>query len=407
MSTDLLEKLISLYKSLSLSFLKNQLIGEDIFLNEEDVESIKLLDTQGSDFVEVNVVREGPNVVDSIIAGEKLSINIKIHRSGGFFFGENLSDLLQSSGSKYCHEKPALCYLVKEDWKSWEDVEQKQSIHAYLGVLNFIMLLKDSVADHQEETELHFFGSQEKLSLPLIYDANSIESAPGKILDALAVITKLMEGEKYKKDKGVQLKAIIIDILINSNKKERFNNLIRCIDQLSTRFSHNHDLFVSGFSFEDNKEKLKGENRKYAAEMNAAINSIHTRVIGIPIGTLGAALLMKTKEASDHGLGFVLLFSSVFIIIVIFMSLMSQFFLLMKIRAEYQEKWNRMETKIPNLLEDLKSEFTNLERHYYLNAGLIIFFFLALAFFSYYPLSVYFEFNITDAIREYLESKEN
>lgn len=405
MSTEVITQLISLYKNIPLSFSNNNLIGKNITIDENSLVLIKSLESQGSNFVEIDVQREGPNVVDSIIAGEELlSLEIKLHRSGGFFFGKNLADLLQSSSSKYCYEKPALCYLAEENWKSWEEGEQKQSIHAYLGVLNFIMLLKNSVADHEEETELHFFGSQEKLSVPLIYDANSIETAPGKVLDALAVITKLMEGEKYKKDKGIQLKAIIIDILISSSKKDRFNKLIKCIDQLSTRFSHNHDLFVSGFSFEDNKEKLKGENRKYTAEMNTTINSIHTRVIGIPIGTLGAALLMKTKEVSEYGLGFVLLFSSVFIVIVIFMSLMSQLFLLIKIRAEYREKWNRMETKIPNLLDDLKSEFTNLERHYYLNTGLIIFFFLALVFFSYYPLSVYFDFSIVDFIKVYLKS---
>lgn len=392
----LIENLITLYQSIPLNFSANHLIGEQITVDDNAVEIINTLNSDSSGRLEIDIEREGPNIISSLSSGDTISIDITLHRSGGFFFGKNLSDLLESSGAKYCYEAPTVCYLVDENWKSWHNQEQKQSIHAYLGILDFITLLKNTVANHDSPDELIFFGAQDKLSLPIHYRSNSIEKSPGTILDALAVINALMDGKEHKKDKGVQLKAILIDILINLDKQDRFSYLIEHINQVASRFTHNHDLFVSGFSFDDKKEKLKSENRKYTAEMNSAINSIHTRIIGIPVGTLGSALLLKTKTVIDHGLEIIILFSAIFIIIVIAMSLISQFLLLIKIRTEYEEKWKRMQTKIPSLVAELESEYQNLEKHYWLNFILISFFFIALLFFSYYPLSVYFDYSIVE-----------
>jgi len=396
MSINLIENLIALYEGVNLSFSHHQLIGKDILVDEGSLALLQSLDEDNSGQIEIEIEKEGVNIISSIALGEEISLTITLHRSVGFFFGKNLSDLLESSGSRYCYEKPTISYLAEENWKSWDEGEQKQSIHAYLNILGFITLLKNTVANHSDSDELIFFGTREKLTLPIHYTVKNIERSPGKILDSLAVINALMDGKEHKKDKGVQLKAIIIDVLTHLNEKDRFSFLIENIDEVAARFTHNHDLFVSGFSFEDKKEQLKTENRKYTAEMNSAINSIHARIIGIPVGTLGTALLLKTQTVIDQGLEPIILFSAIFIIFVIAVSLISQMLLLLKIRVEYHEKWKRMKTKIPNLLEEVQSEYNNLEKHFYLNTSLIVFFFISLIIFSYYPLSIYLEFSIID-----------
>lgn len=403
-STENIEKLIVIHKKAQLIWENSFLYTKKVIVDSEIIDLLIYLDGDECNITTVTIDRIGANLIDHLKINETISIKIVITRSLGIFYGKNLNDLLTTSNKKYCSEIPRLCYLSDENWKSWEDKEQKQSIHSYVELIKFVRLLKTDISDHDDNTVLHFFGASEKVSFPLIFSAEKIESNQGVILNSLAVINTLMDGENYRKDKAIQLKAIIIDITKNIGTNSRFDFLIENIDKLSTRFAHNHDLFVSGFSFDDKKELLKSENRKFTSELNNTINSIHTRVISIPIGTIGASILLKSNLVASQNLELFVLASSIFIVVIIAISLFSQYLLLKKIRNEYKGKWGRMKIEIPTLEKELKSEYKNLEKHFYLNQTLIVFFAIALFWFSWFPITTYFDLNY-ETIMNFIANK--
>lgn len=163
------------------------------------------------------------------------------------------------------------------------------------------------------------------------------------------------------------------------------------IQELTQRFIHNYELFISGFSFENEKEELTKKNREYTSVLNNVINSIHTRVIGIPLGTVIPALMIKSEKFLMTELNVVVFLSSVFIALVISFSLRSQWILLRKVREEYTAKWARMKCDIPNLIEELQEEFNHLESCFRLNRNLIIVFWIALFLFFLVPVFVFFD----------------
>ena len=260
MSIKHIENLITLHHKVELTWNKNTLFHNGVITNTEIIELLAYLESDECDLTDVTIEREGVNLVSSTNVNEKIAVTIVLNRSLGIFYGRNLNDLLTSANNKYCREQPKLCYLAEENWKSWEEKEQKQSIHAYIELIKFVFLLKKDISDHNEYTVVLFLGANEKVSFPLVYSADKIESHQVKILNSLAVINTLMEGDNYRADKATQLKAIIIDITKNCTVTDRFNFLIENIDKVSSRFAHNHELFISGFSFDDKKELLKAEN---------------------------------------------------------------------------------------------------------------------------------------------------
>jgi hypothetical protein len=404
MSIKHIENLITLHHKVELTWNKNTLFHNGVITNTEIIELLAYLESDECDLTDVTIEREGANLVSSTNINEKIAVTIVLNRNLGIFYGRNLNDLLTSANNKYCSEQPKLCYLAEENWKSWEGKEQKQSIYAYIGLIEFVSLLKKDISDHNENTVVHFLGANEKVSFPLIYSADKVESHQADILNSLAVINTLMNGENYRADKATQLKAIIIDITKNFNISDRFDFLLGNIEKISSRFAHNHELFISGFSFDDKKELLKAENRKYTSELNNTINSIHARIVSIPIGTIGASILLKSEPVVAQGLESIVLASSVFIIIIIAFSLFSQYLLLNKVRNEYKGKWGRMKTEIPKLENELRSEYKNLENHFFLNRALIISFSMALLWFSYFPISTYLDFDLEKIIYHIMNS---
>ena len=366
----------------SLSATENTLASLSFFQNFENILAIEITRT------------EPPNLLRSIEVGELFQLKIELYRSSGCFFGNDLEDLLRSSGGKYCGFVPEQnLFLINENWRSWEpegsDYKCSASINAYIKIISFIRLLKKDIANYSNDEKIHLFGNNENLDIPISYCAESITKQPGDILDALAKIDMILDSERHKNETFNQLKYVIIDALINVPENKRFDEFLNKIGEIAKRFFHNHELFVSGFSFEDNKEKLKKENREFTDKLNNAINSIHSRIIGIPIGTVLPALLIKSDKIGTEGFEWLIFISSVFIVLIISASLYSQYHLLHKVKDEYSEKWKRMKTEIPDLIRDLESEYNDLNKVFSLNKALIIIVFIALIGFSIAPVSAY------------------
>ncbi|MFQ3248108.1 MAG: hypothetical protein ACI9SP_004768 [Arenicella sp.] len=361
--------------------------------------TLKLLDNLYTDcsFLDIDVTKATLpiSIISKLSSGDVVSIRITIERHGGIFFGADLDDLLSSHGGTYCTKIPKSgAILITEGWKSWVNTEQKQSIHAYQRVVQFIEFLKNDVANHSDQSEMILFGVEDKLRIPLIYSAKTVEDNAGELLDSLATINSLIEGTNHQREKAHQIKVILFDILKAAPFSQRLDLLIDEISNVAKRFTHNHELFVSGFSFDDSKEMLRKENREYTSELNNVINSIHSRIIGIPLGTVFPAFLIKTSKVDTTEFDTLIFISAFFMTLVIAFSLYGQARLLKKVRKEYAERWRRMKTEIPHLAEDLQDEFNDLEFSYLLNKVLIVVFSLALLLFFMVPLEAYFDINV-------------
>jgi len=339
---------------------------------------------------------EGNNLLEDVENDETIDLSIELDRGRGTVIAQNLDDLLTTSGNKYGREIPDLVVLIDENWRSWDESSYNKSVSAYIEAIKFFKFLRNDVSDHSDIRKCHFFGTKEKVSLTLGFSANAIELHADEIIKSIASLSSIMNEELYKEDKVRQLKLVLIDLLKNKEEKTRADSLLINIADLTRRFIHNYELFISGFSFENEKEELVKKNREYTHALNNVINSIHTRVIGIPLGTVLPALMIKSENFLMSELNIIIFMSSVFIMLVISFSLRSQWVLLQKIRAEYTVKWARMKSDIPNLMGELQEEFNHLESCFKLNRNLIISFWLALYLFFLVPVSVFFDIYFGD-----------
>jgi len=401
--------LATLQEELGLLWDGSKLVGT-VQVTEAIRDSIQQLDDSDTDFVTVTVQRDGglANIPDQLEVDETIQLILRLQRGLGAFFGQNLEDLLSVAGGKYCQKVPEPVLLLEENWRSWESGEEQQHIHAYMEVVKFIDYLRSNVADYDKNDSLLFLGVTEKLELPLRYKSESIISHAGAILDSLASINKLLNTQYCTEDKTRHLKLVLVDTLSRIDRENRFDEFLIRIDQITSKFFHNFELFISNFSFDDDLERLQADSRQFTNQLNTAINTIQSRVIGIPFGTIIPALMLRAKNSIPSSLDLPIFLSSVFIVIFIGIVLVTQIFDLNRVRREYRSKWERMRKEIPTLASKLRSEYRSLEWHYWFNLGLLVFIFLGLILFFTVPLSVYFGWNVSSwggGLMSWIETK--
>ena len=401
------ESLIWLCKQATLEWSGSSLAGK-ISITSEVKSVLERLD-ETSNFVAIRVEREVglPNLIDQLLIDEFVGLRLDIQRGLGYFFGSDLEDLLTAANGKYCRVLPDLVYLQKENWKSWREDERQQSIHAYIEIVKFIHYLKGSVADYVKNDSLIFLGVSEKLELPLAFSASIIKKDPGSVLDSLAAIKKLLKPEYRAEDRERHLKLALVDSLSRIDVAERFNHFISHIDQITDKFLYNFELFISNFSFEDDVEKLQADSRTFTNQLNSAIYSIQSRVIGIPFGTVVPALMLRAKSNGLVELKLPIFLASCFISFFILVILITQFLDLIRVKREYQAKWKRMENEIPTLARNLRGSYRSLECHFYINAALLVAIFVVLILFFTLPFGSYTGMDVTGwggALISWLES---
>ncbi len=161
----------------------------------------------------------------------------------------------------------------------------------------------------------------------------------------------------------------MLETLQNIPTQERFRALLSKLDLVWQKFHADYQLYITEFSFENEKEKLEARKREYIVSLNNVISSIQTQILAVPISLVligGQMKLVGAEQGTSQYLSRLLANSSILAGAVVFAILMfvltkNQYRTLRAISDEYTSRQTRYQKELPELFESLKAAFSDLD----------------------------------------------
>jgi hypothetical protein len=302
--------------------------------------------------------------------GSKRQVIIEPTRVPACYWAYDLNDLIK--GARYEH--PNQFYLADHEFlfDGNEAENIPRHIQAYFSVIQLQKLFLDNeIADHIVPTPspktLVFLGNGSKLELPLSYTAEVLANSADDICKNVEMLTSFFNDAKHKSEKKHLFKALLLEILKGHNRELRFSALLKNLSAISKRLHDNYELFVSEFSFEDEREKLKNQKLDYMLKLNESFGSIQNKLLAVPISLI---LVGGQMKAPTEKLPEVLIPNLVILlgawVFAFFMCLLisNQKHSLEAIHKDYSRRKDRLELELPNLFKELADLYTNLDLRY-------------------------------------------
>lgn len=210
----------------------------------------------------------------------------RLSDKGAHYF-EDLSGLIQA-----CKVEDIDPYYVASLGYYSDSVNIPKPIKWLVDTLTLHKVL-DIVSDHKERNaDVTTFIFLQKTKLDIIYDFDEHD-----IVDLVGV-SNLYEQLQTSADKGQIrsiFKAVIIESLINENRKDRFKFLLKNFEHIYDRYEANYSLYLSDISFDELEKKYEERKVDFVSKINNVVSDIHNKVIAIPISFLIIAGQMEKE----------------------------------------------------------------------------------------------------------------
>ena len=297
--------------------------------------------------------------------GEKVHVDINPPRTSEIFFAEDIDDLI--SHHDFHRRVPTHAFLRSQGYLYEQDTSTQDGMPAafsrYLSAIQLVSFLV-SVADHTEKRTGRLWvvvlTKSGKLEIPVEYGGGDLRDLPG--LDALR---ERVLASPHEDEKMVLLKAALAEVLGQVAVGQRFAVLLDKYEIVKEKFTANYELYVSEFSFEDDREKLEEKKREYLLKLNSALADIHTKLIAIPAAVVLVGGQMKAVTSPEILLtNIVLLSGAVVFAVLMFMITRNQNHSLTAVRREYVLRRQRLELELPKLFAQVHTAFEELEERF-------------------------------------------
>lgn len=362
-----LEKTIGIFKSMTNpsweGFYVYGSIKVDNFLKSfvkdyaEDLE-IELEDAEGS------IISN-----EDIDQYENIQIKFLPARKKFSFFAKNFDDYLLNFD--FLFKKPDEFYISDIDGLYNGDSTSNICIEAYCKIIELYELLL-RVADHTEKDDffphkhiiLSVSGKDEIL---VSYNSGDIERLSKYLSD---VQVKSIEEELFsglhKAAKLSLFKKAIAQYLSGNKDATKFSLLIERFPEVVKSYENNCELFLSEFSFEDEKEKLEKNKQEYLLKLNEILSGIHGKLLAIPISLVIVAGQMKPLTIDNYFLiNFIILAGAVLFALLMWMLTANQLHSLLAVKTEYTSKKERLKIQLRgSLYEELSQAFIQLDERF-------------------------------------------
>lgn len=256
------------------------------------------------------------------------------------------------------------------------DRDMCKHVRAGINLQNFIHLLeKNDIADKISNCE-HIIRSVESKILinTTNIDSNNIKSNADILIDSINQISIQLQNEQYKDEKSVLLKNILVTTFKSIKEDIRWNHFISHSKEISDSFSHNVELFITGFKFEDEKEKLLSEIRNFQTALTSTLSGIQSQLFAIPISITIFISQIKydatTKYITLINSSIVLAATMVFVISLSMLHIQKK--TLKTIHDELKQKRERYESGLSECYKTLKPNFDKLEKFHKRNQQILL-----------------------------------
>lgn len=330
---------------------------------------LQALDSDGETQIELEKFDGSPLSLEIAIStvneGDTLRISVHPVRTKWAFVAKDFDDLLDHFD--FSIQQPQI-YLISDIAYTnvEEDAVRPHSVEMYGRTLKFVRLLKD-VAEYTEPLKkiLIFIGGRRRLDLNVTYGSHDMGLKP-EFYDKFENV--FSEGLHYGVKKTLLISALL-ETLQNAPIQERFQVLLSKLDLLWQKFYADYQLYISEFSFENEKEKLEERKRDYIVSLNNVISGVQNQILAVPISLVligGQMKLIGPEIGTSQNLSKLLANTSILVGAIVFAALMfiltgNQRRTLEALKQEYTSRQKRYKQDLPQLLQDLQKAFSDVD----------------------------------------------
>ena len=331
---------------------------------------LQALDRDGETQVELERLDGSPLSLETALSttneGDALRILVRPVRTQWAFVARDFDDLLDHFD--FSIQQPQIYLISNLAYTNIEEAATKpHSVEIYGRMLKFVSLLRE-LAEHVEPLKktFVFIGGKRRLDLNVIYSLHDMKLKP-EFYDKFDLA--FSEGLHHDVKKTLFTSALS-ETLQNTPTQERFQILLSNLDLLWQKFYADYQLYVSEFSFENEKEKLEERKREYIVTLNNVISGIQNQILAVPISLVligGQMKLIEAKVGTSQYISRLLANTSILGGAIVFAVLMfiltqNQRRTLKTIKQEYTSRQTRYQRELPELFQDLQKAFSDVDQ---------------------------------------------
>lgn len=191
-------------------------------------------------------------------------------------------------------EPPSTFYIIKDEEFFPRDSDKATRLRSYLKILKLTKIL-EGVSELEPLSPAHnkmkiSFIHKARVDLDISYAAEELDCELGGV----DILSKVFSSNEHETQRNSIFKETLYSFLVSQKKEDRFRYLLSRMNEFSTEFLENYQLFVSEFSLESVRKEYEEKKRDYIAKINEVISDVHTRMLGVP-----AILVLAAFRFSD------------------------------------------------------------------------------------------------------------
>lgn len=337
----------------------SSLISCEQVLNSKAVKIIE--DLLNSHHTEVSLKRKGQYVTD-LNDSDVFEVSIDLPKGQQCCLVKNPDDLLSVY---YLHALPENYAIAQPLYISWGCTEAGRPavIDKIVAAQNFIESLERfGVFEHDSHSRSYVVHANSgKSCIPYQSDRGYINSVSLEIQDAVEILAEAFKDSIHLREKERIFRNAIADAMRSCDLEMRLRHLLKHASEIMLVARNNYDLFVSGFSFQSDQEKLYEQRREFNVKLNALLSGIQGKLLAIPVSTILATSQLKNVGEENYIIiNVAIIFSAAFFTLIISWLILSQLAALNAIKIEIELKENRFKVELPRIFSEVESIFLAL-----------------------------------------------
>lgn len=180
-------------------------------------------------------------------------------------------------------------YLVDRNEASWEDSGEVVCRMSIIRRLVRALEGLSSVIDVSKQVVI--FLRKGRLDVPLHLSAEVFLAFDKQAASELINLLTLEDGNS--KQRHEICATVICELLEKHPKSDRFDMLLKQLEECVKRFNEGYRLFAASFSFERIRDQAEAIKLEYLGKIHKTISDIQGQLLGIPISTIVIATQFK------------------------------------------------------------------------------------------------------------------
>lgn len=310
------------------------------------------------DHVEIEV-RQGGRVatLPAVTIGQDIDLSITPPRGASLCLAKDQEDLLNVFR---LHCLPANFALMDSGFRTWApstEIAEPSVIAASALIKKF-----------EQEEIVEAAGSRfalltydQKIYMTHKVSAETVERTAQTVSKGLLKLEAMLADTLHSAEKKRIIRNALISSLKSCDEDDRLSHLLRHCDEILENAQRNYELFISGFSFNNDLDKLLEQKRDFSVKLNGLLIGIQGKLLAIPVSTILATTQLKDPSDANHvTINVAVLASSIIFFIIIAWLIQSQMIAINSIKSEILQKEKRFRLELPKLFKEVRLIFASL-----------------------------------------------